>query len=129
MKKITFILVSIFALIMAVGCSDSNNSGTDSVSQNQTTAAVQTTATAAGGSGATTATAQQNVIGEAKAKEIALKKVNGASESDIIKFKFEVDDGRQEYEGEIIYNEREYDFEIDAVTGDILSWEEESIYN
>ena len=35
------------------------------------------------------------------------------------------DDGRQKYEGDIIYNQKEYEFEIDADTGDFLKWEEE----
>ena len=33
------------------------------------------------------------------------------------------------YEGKIVYNEREYEFDIDANTGEIVSWEEESIYD
>lgn len=67
-------------------------------------------------------------ISEAKAKKIALKKVSGATENDI-RLHLDNDDGRKVYEGSIIYNEREYDFEIDANSGDILEWEEESIYD
>ena len=36
----------------------------------------------------------------------------------------EYDDGRMLYEGEIIYGNTDYDFEIDAQTGDILEWSE-----
>lgn len=67
-------------------------------------------------------------ISEAKAKKIALKKVSGATEKDI-RIHLDKDDGRVIYEGSIVYNDREYDFEIDAVNGDILEWEEESIYD
>ena len=35
------------------------------------------------------------------------------------------DDGYYRYEGDIIYQQREYDFEIDANTGNILEWSEE----
>lgn len=67
-------------------------------------------------------------ISEAKAKKIALKKVSGATEKDI-RLHLDNDDGKKIYEGSIIYNEREYDFEIDANSGTILEWEEESIYD
>ena len=36
----------------------------------------------------------------------------------------EYDDGRMLYEGGIIYGNTDYDFEIDAQTGDILEWSE-----
>ena len=56
-----------------------------------------------------------------EAKRIALEKVAGASESDIVKAHKDYDDGRQEYEVEIRYNGYEYDYEIDAETGNIIS--------
>lgn len=60
-----------------------------------------------------------------KASSTALSRVKGAKKSDIVKIKLDYDDGRPEYEGKIIYNNMEYDFEIDANTGEITSWEEE----
>ena len=39
--------------------------------------------------------------------------------------KLDYDDGYYRYEGDIIYQQREYDFEIDANTGNILEWSEE----
>ena len=57
----------------------------------------------------------------AKAKKTALAQVPGASESDIVKAHKDYDDGRQEYEVEIRYNGYEYDYEIDAETGNIIS--------
>ncbi len=62
------------------------------------------------------------------AKKTALSKVKGATEKDI-RIHSEYDDGRQIYEGSIVYNEMEYDFEIDSETGKILSWESESVYD
>ena len=65
-------------------------------------------------------------ISEEKAKEIALEKVPGATVQDIRQFKKDRDDGRYVYEGEILYNKMEYDFEIDAESGEIINWDQES---
>lgn len=62
-------------------------------------------------------------ITEDKAKEIALAKVSGATAENIREFKKELDDGREEYDGKILYNNTEYEFEIDARTGEIIKWE------
>ena len=59
--------------------------------------------------------------GLAKARKTALAQVPGASELDIVKAHKDYDDGRQEYEVEIRYNGYEYDYEIDAETGKIIS--------
>lgn len=67
-------------------------------------------------------------IGESKAKEIALTKVQGATNNNI-RIKRDYDDGRLVYEGEIIYNSMEYEFEIDASSGTIIEWSVESIYD
>ena len=121
-KKLIIFLMAVLVMAVGAGCS----SGDDDTAQQSTTAstAAQTTASAQ-----TTAAAQQNVIGDAKAKQIALDRVSGAKESDLTKFHLETDDGRQVYEGEIRYNDKEYDFEIDAVSGDVVNWEEDSIYD
>lgn len=70
--------------------------------------------------------ASDAAISEDEAKKIALEKVSGAGESDI-KIHQDKDDGRVVYEGKIVYKERKYEFEIDAVNGKILEWEEESV--
>ena len=61
-----------------------------------------------------------------EAKALALAQVPGATESDIIEFKTDRDDGRIEYEGEILYSGMKYEFEIDGYSGAIRSWEVES---
>ena len=66
---------------------------------------------------------QEGTITEAQAKEFALAKVPGATAENIRKFKKEYDDGREEYDGEIVYNNTKYQFEIDAKTGKIIKWE------
>ena len=68
-------------------------------------------------------------VSEAEAKKIALAQVPGAKESDIRGFKVDYDDGRVEYEGKIIYNEMEYEFEIDGHSGAIRDWDAESVYD
>lgn len=68
--------------------------------------------------------ANGEVISEADAAAIALAKVPGAAESDL-KMELEMDDGRKVYEGSIRYQNKEYEFEIDAATGDIISWEQD----
>ena len=57
-----------------------------------------------------------------EAKKIALDKIPGAKK---IQIKKDKDDGRVVYEGEIHYNNVEYDFKIDASTGKLIKWEED----
>ena len=68
------------------------------------------------------------VITEAKAQEIALAKVPGAT-ADHIRLHLDEDDGHFLYEGTIFYDSMEYEFEIDAYSGAILEWDAESIYD
>ena len=65
----------------------------------------------------------QGLIGEQKAMEIALARVPGAKPEHVRKLKLDYDDGMQLYEGEIFYNFREYEFEINALTGEVVGWE------
>lgn len=60
-----------------------------------------------------------------QAQQLALAQVPGAAESDIRKFKIDTDDGILLYEGKIIYNGTEYEFEIDAYSGTIREWSAE----
>ena len=61
-----------------------------------------------------------------EATKTALDRVPGATEQDI-RIKLDYDDGRQKYEGDIIYQQVEYDFEIDADTGEVIEWSEENV--
>ena len=63
-------------------------------------------------------------VSQEEATKMALERVSGASAQDI-RIQLEFDDGIQKYEGDIIYNGREYEFEIDANTGTFLEWSEE----
>ena len=63
-------------------------------------------------------------VSEADARAAALERVSGATDSDI-RMELDYDDGQYIYEGDIIYNGKEYEFEIDANTGNFLKWSEE----
>ena len=65
-----------------------------------------------------------NLISSEKAKSIVLAKIPGA---EIYKMNLERDDGIYVYEGEARLGEYEYDFEINASSGVIISWEKDRI--
>ena len=65
-------------------------------------------------------------ISREEAIDIALAKVSGATESDI-RIELDHDDGRYKYEGDIIYERVEYDFEIECrnkiiIYGAVAKW-------
>lgn len=63
-------------------------------------------------------------ISQDEAVQIALDRVSGATAADV-RIELDYDDGQYKYEGDIIHEQREYEFEIDANTGTILEWSEE----
>lgn len=71
------------------------------------------------------ANAAAGVITPAQAKKTALARVAGATEANIVEFELDHDDGRQQYEGKIVFKGIKYEFEIDAISGKITSWEED----
>ena len=73
-------------------------------------------------------TTNTRTITEDEAKKIALDKVPGATSEHIREFKTDYDNGKLKYEGKIYYNQKEYEFEIDAHSSTILEWDEEPIY-
>lgn len=73
--------------------------------------------------------ASDATVTEEEAKALAIAKVPGAALTDIREFKLDRDDGRMEYEGTIVYDKMEYEFEINAATGEFLNWEAESVFD
>lgn len=59
---------------------------------------------------------EPSLIGEARAREIALERANGR----IVDFELEWDDGRPEYKIEIVARGYEYEIEIHGYTGEVL---------
>ena len=70
-----------------------------------------------------------NYIGSEKAQQIALENAGLSSDSvTFIRTKLDYDDGRAEYEVEFFQGNVEYDYDIDAVSGTILSWDHDAEY-
>ncbi len=74
-------------------------------------------------SNASTDTGNGSAVSADEAKALALSKVPGATENDIVEFETDFDHGRTEYEGKIFYDGVEYEFEINGDNGEITSWE------
>ena len=73
------------------------------------------------GNGSSGTATQDGLIGEAKAKQIALAKApSGAT---VVKCKLDRDDGRYVYEIEMRSGNMEYECDINAVTGVIIDWD------
>ena len=70
---------------------------------------------------------ESSQITEEQAKEAALDKVPGATLENILEYKTESDNNRLVYDVKIHYDQKEYDFEIDAYTGAILEWDVEDM--
>ena len=120
------------------GTTDNSAGTTDSSAAASTTdnsaAASTTDNSAAAGSSANTGNngaasnntqnAANVAVSEADARHAALERVPGATDADI-RMELEFDDGYYIYEGDIIYQQVEYEFEIDAQTGNFLKWSED----
>lgn len=65
-----------------------------------------------------------DIISWEDALKIVLGKVSGATEQNVM-MELDSDDGHPVYEGEVHYNGTEYEFELNAKTGDILEWSTE----
>lgn len=72
-------------------------------------------------------TGSSATVSEATAKQTALARVSDATDKDIYEWKLDYDDGRPEYEGKIIYGGTEYEFTIDAASGNVTEWEAETL--
>lgn len=113
--------------------SQNNTSGGQSTDTAQNSGSAQNSTQGQSGSGNAQST-QNNAgtntanvaISLEQATAIALERVPGATDRDI-RISLDYDDGVQKYEGDIIYDQKEYDFEIDANTGTILEWSEERV--
>lgn len=68
----------------------------------------------------------QGDIGIEAAKAKALARVPGAPERHL-HIRKDLDHGRRTYEGEIHHDGYEYEFEIDAATGEFLEWSKEKM--
>lgn len=76
-----------------------------------------------GGTDAAPDTVPEPAVSEEEAVAIVLERVPGATAEEITAFGRDLEDGRWEYEGRLIHDGIEYEFEIDAQNGNILDWE------
>ena len=81
-------------------------------------------------SGSGNSSTSDSYIGEEKAKSIALEAAGiSANNASRMRCRLERDDGRWEYNVEFVSGTTEYEYEIDAYTGNILSRDMDSIYD
>lgn len=114
--------------------SQTQNNQSDNSSQtqnNQSSSAGQSQAQQSSGSSQGQQTADNSqYIGTEKAKQIALNHAGVSSSSaTFTKTKLDRDDGIYVYEIEFISGEIDYDYEINATTGNVISFDTESIYD
>ena len=148
MKKRVLIALAVLGTVFITACGGNDSSAspsqddgaavvTPTVTQEATpavteevTAAPTAEVTAAPAADNGASQAQNNTsgddIGEAKAREIALADA-GLAEADVtfIKVNLDRDDGRLVYDVEFYSGKAEYDYEIDAATGDIVGYDSE----
>lgn len=101
----------------------SDNTGSNQAVDNSQGNSAQNAQSGNDGNGGRGGTADVAISLE-EARDIALARVEGATASNI-SIELDRDDGWYVYEGEIFYNGMEYEFEIDADSGNILKWEED----
>lgn len=112
----------------SAGGSSSNTNNTNGVNSGGTSGGAGGVSSDGGGSGGQSGSepgfgTSQTYIGESRAKSIALAKAPGAS---VKSLKLDEDDGRMIYELELKAGGTEHEFEIDALTGEILKWESDT---
>lgn len=66
---------------------------------------------------------EPELLSEDEVIRIVLDRTEGSSEEDILSFSMDMDDGFWIYEGDVRSGNNIYEFEIDAVNGNILEWE------
>ena len=145
MKKLSLAAIIVTVSISLSGCTNSgtvsngNENNIESTTQNSTESNVQNSSESSTENNNVntsqdnnTNNAQNNIVNNTgnisldKAKEIALSHAGlSADQVTFVKVNMDCDDGIQKYEIEFYYNYREYSYEIDANTGNILSYEQD----
>lgn len=113
------IVCLLVATLFITGCSNSET-------ENSTTVPQSTPNTTVSGQNVTDKPIEITTITKEAAKKVALSHA-GAGEEQVQRFesKQDYEDGRQVYEIEFDFNGFEYDYEIDAKTGEILHFSKE----
>ena len=125
-KKIVAAALCAASLVTAIGAAGVASAARPGPNNKADAVTSATTRAKQGGESGKTAVpaAVQSNIGESRAKEIALKHAGlAASQVGFEKAKLENEDGRAEYEIEFYSDEKEYEYTIDALNGNILEQE------
>ena len=117
MKRVLFSVVITLSLFLSAGCSGSDNSAP---AQDSSAPVTESTAPAPAESAAPEAAVSS--VDEEHAKAIALKDA-GITETDVtfMQVKTDIENGVSVFDVEFIAGDTEYDYEIDAATGEIRS--------
>lgn len=111
------------------GTSNSAQTGAQSSAQNSTSTAKTANQTAGNTQAAAGAAQQANYIGEQAAQEAALAHAGVSAQNvSFVRTKLDFDNGRWEYEVEFYDQGTEYDYSIDAVTGEVLAYDYDAEY-
>ena len=111
------------------GTSNSAQTGVQSSAQNSTSTAKTANQTAGNTQAASGAAQQANYIGEQAAQEAALAHAGVSAQNvSFVRTKLDFDNGRWEYEVEFYDQGTEYDYSIDAVTGEVLAYDYDAEY-
>ena len=109
-RKLTAVLASFMLAAFMTACTPDGGSGGGSSGGDE-------------GGNNTGGTPVEQTISIEQARSIALERIPGASETNVKYIEMDTDDGHVTYEGEIIYDGTEYEFEISAEDGTIIEWE------
>ena len=122
MKKLLIISSIIVATTSFMACGKVTNNNSSTLIPNNSTAANQNNIIANNASNSTVNSNNKITIEEAKS--IALKHSNlDESQVSFIKSEYDFDNGIEKYEIEFYYNNNKYEYEINAKTGDIISYD------
>ena len=129
-KKILFAAIAIGAGVTFAGCGQASSTSTTEPVETVTTT-VSESATSSDTTSATTtaqASSEAKEITADEAKSIALKAA-GFKEADFkfVKTEQDFDDGIKKYEIEFINGDKEYSYEINMQTGEIIKQEVENV--
>ena len=103
--------------------------GAQSSAQNSTSTAKTANQTAGNTQAASGAAQQANYIGDQAAQEAALAHAGVSAQNvSFVRTKLDFDNGRWEYEVEFYDQGTEYDYSIDAVTGEVLAYDYDAEY-
>lgn len=131
-KSLGLAAAVVFSLAVLGACGSNTNEQTDMQVQTQAIATEQAAETDSEVPAETTAAsgAVPAIISEDDAKAIVLEHAGLADkEVSFVKVKTDYENGRTEYELEFYYENTEYDYELDAVSGEILSFDNEIEYD